>query len=101
MNAGPNGLSKTQISACTPTPFLTSASTRPAVDVELEAAIQRAGNTLNEFKDKIASPHPDRTFVAVKVRFFPVDGLSQDIWVDEITYAGSSFHSKVGDDIRP
>ena len=101
MNADPNGLSKTQKSACRPTPFLTSASTTPAVDVELESAIQQARNTLNEFRDKIASLHSDRTFVAVKVRFFPVDGLSQDICVGEITYAGSSFHGKVGEDIRP
>ena len=61
--------------ACTPTLLPTPASTTPATDVELEAAIQQARNTLDEFMDRIASPHPDRTFVAVKVRFFPPDGL--------------------------
>jgi len=85
--------------ACTPTAVPTSASTIPATDVELEAAIQQARNTLDEFTDRIASPHPDRTFVAVKVRFFPPDGLPQDIWVDEITYTGGSFRGNVGDDI--
>lgn len=83
--------------ACTPVP--TSASTIPATDVELEAAIQQARNTLNEFTDRLASSHPDRKFVAVKVRFLPTDGLSQDIWVDEITYTGSSFRGNMGDDI--
>jgi uncharacterized protein YegJ (DUF2314 family) len=86
--------------ACTPlAPVPTPVSTTPATDVELEEAIQQARNTLGEFTDRIASPHPDRTFVAVKVRFFPPDGLPQDIWVDEITYTGGSFYGNVGDDL--
>lgn len=85
--------------ACTPTGVPTSASTIPATDVELEAAIQQARNTLDEFTDRIASPHPDRTFVALKVRFFPPNSLPQDIWVDGVTYTDGSFHGNMGDDI--
>ena len=106
MNAGPNALQKLIYLlfciftfACTPTSVPTSVSTTPATDVELEAANQQARNTLDKFTDRIASPHPDRTFAAVKVRFFPPDGLPQDIWVDEITYTGSSFLGNMGDDI--
>ena len=106
MNVGPNTFQKRihflfciLAFACTPTPVPISASTIPATDVELEAAIQQARNTLDKFTDRIASPHPDRTFVAVKVRFFPPDDLPQDIWVDEITYTGSSFRGNMGDDI--
>ena len=85
--------------ACTPTPLPTPGSTTPATDVELEAAIQQARNTLEEFMDRIASPHPDRTFVAVKVRVFPPDGWPQDIWVDGVTYTDGSFRGNMGDDI--
>jgi uncharacterized protein YegJ (DUF2314 family) len=85
--------------ACTPTPVPTSASARPAADVELEAAIQQARNTLDEFTDRIASPHPGRTLVAVKVRFFPPESLPQDIWVDGVTYTDGSFLGNMGDDI--
>lgn len=106
MNVGPNAFQKRIhflfcifAFACTPTPIPISASTLPATDVELESAIRQARNTLDQFTDKITSPHPDRTFVAVKVRFFPPDGLPQDIWVDEITYTGSSFRGNIGDDI--
>jgi uncharacterized protein YegJ (DUF2314 family) len=85
--------------ACTPPRVPTSVSTIPAADIELEAAIQQARNTLNEFTDRIASSHPNRTFVAVKVRFFPPDGLSQDIWVDGVTYTDGIFKGSMGDDI--
>ena len=85
--------------ACTPTLLPTPASTTSATDVGFEGAIQQARNTLDEFIDRIASPHPDRTFVAVKVRFFPPDGLTQDIWVDGVTYTDGSFRGNMGDDI--
>ncbi len=85
--------------ACTPAPVPTSASKTPAADVELEAAIQQARNTLDEFTDRIASPHPNRTFAAVKVRFFPPDALPQDIWVDGVTYIDGTFNGSMGDDI--
>jgi uncharacterized protein YegJ (DUF2314 family) len=54
---------------------------------------------MNSFIEKIETPHPDRTLVAVKVRFVPADGLSQDMWVDEISYEAGSFHGTMGDDI--
>ena len=106
MNVSPNTFQKRMhllfcifTFACTPTSVPTPTSTTPGVDFELEAAIQQARNTLDKFTERIASPHPDRTFVAVKIRFFPPDGLPQDIWVDEITYTGSSFRGNMGDDI--
>lgn len=85
--------------ACTPTSVPTSTSTIPSTDIELEAAIRQARNTLDEFTDRIASPHPDRTFAAVKVRFLPPDGLPQDIWVDGVTYTDGTFNGSMGDDI--
>ena len=69
------------------------------LDPEMESAFQEARNTLNVFTEKIKTPHPDRTYVAVKVRFFPPDTLPQDIWVDGVTYQDGVFHGNFGDDI--
>jgi uncharacterized protein YegJ (DUF2314 family) len=69
------------------------------VDADMESAFQEARDTLDLFIEKIGTPHSDRTFVAVKVRFSPPDGPPQDIWVDEVTYADGSFRGLMGDDI--
>lgn len=90
--------------ACSERPAPTQISTSTAttqldVDVEMESAFQEARNSLDVFIQKIGTPDPNRTFVAVKVRFSPPDGLPQDIWVDEVTYADGSFRGNMGDDI--
>ena len=84
--------------ACAPTP---TATTLPAAaaDLELDAAIQQARDSLNTFIEMIGTSHADRTFVAVKVRFFPPDSLPQDIWVDQVTYSDGVFRGSMGDDI--
>lgn len=69
------------------------------LDTEMEAAYSDARNALNIFIERIGAPHSTRTFVAVKTRFFPADGSSQDIWVDEVTYKDGFFHGSMGDDI--
>jgi uncharacterized protein YegJ (DUF2314 family) len=68
-------------------------------DPDLESAIEEARATLDVFIQKIGTPYPDRTFVAVKVRFSPPDESPQDIWVDEVTYSNGVFHGSMGDDI--
>ena len=78
----------------TPVPTIQSDS-----DLELESAIQQARDTLDVFIEKLETPHPDRTFAAVKVRFYPPDELPQDIWVDEVSYSNGVFHGNMGDDI--
>jgi uncharacterized protein YegJ (DUF2314 family) len=65
----------------------------------MEAAFQQARDTLDSFIQKIGTSYPDRTLVAVKVRFVLPDGSSQDIWVDQISYQDDSFHGTMGDDI--
>lgn len=85
--------------ACAPTSIVTSAPTAPGADSELEAAIQQAHDTLDEFISKIATPYGDRTLVALKVRFYPPDEPPQDIWVDGVTYANGVFRGEMGDDI--
>jgi len=65
----------------------------------MESALQEARDTLDIFIEKIGTPHPDRTFVAIKVRFSPPDGPPQDIWVDEVIYTDGSFRGLMGDDI--
>jgi len=82
------------LSACSAVP-----TARPDVDAEMESALQEARDTLDIFIEKIGTPHPDRTFVAVKVRFSPPDGPPQDIWVDEVIYSDGSFRGLMGDDI--
>lgn len=85
--------------ACTPIPTITPTPITSATDAELEAAIGQARDSLDTFIAEIATPHTDRTFVAVKVRFYPPDEVSQDIWVDEVTYNTGVFRGTMGDDI--
>ena len=87
------------VSACalTPAPVLTTST--PATDTELEAAIEQARETLDTFVERLATPHADRTFVAIKVRFFPPDESPQDIWVDDVTYTDGVLRGHMGDDI--
>ena len=87
---------------CTPTPTQISTQILPTPlnkDVEMEAAFQQARDTLDSFIEKIGTSHPDRTLVAVKVRFLLPDGSTQDLWVDRITYRDDAFHGTMGDDI--
>jgi uncharacterized protein YegJ (DUF2314 family) len=85
--------------ACTPTPTITPTPITSATDAELEATIVKARDSLDTLIAKIATPHTDRTFVAVKVRFYPPDEVSQDIWADEVTYNNGVFRGTMGDDI--
>lgn len=65
----------------------------------MDAAIRQAQDTLDLFVEKLKTPHPERTFVAIKARFFPPDALPQDIWVDGVTYSDGAFRGDMGDDI--
>ena len=88
--------------ACSPAPTKIAVqvpSTQSNVDLEMEAAFQQAQDTLDSFIQKIDVPQPDRTLVAVKVRFVLPDSSTQDLWVDRITYKDGSFHGTMGDDI--
>ena len=88
--------------ACSPAPTpipISAPLTHLNADVEMEAAFQQARDTLDSFIQKIATSHPDRTLVAMKVRFVLPDGSSQDMWVDGITYQDGSFYGIMGDDI--
>jgi uncharacterized protein YegJ (DUF2314 family) len=87
------------IFACAPTPVATSNSTPLNTDQELEAAIQQARASLDTFTSTLTTPHADRIFAAVQVRFYPPDGLPQDIWVDDVTYTEGMFRGNMGDDI--
>lgn len=88
------------IFACTPTQTPVPTST-PLLesDIEMESAFTDARNSLDQFIERIQTPHPARTFAAIKTRFFPPDGLPQDIWVDQVTYLDGSFRGNMGDDI--
>jgi uncharacterized protein YegJ (DUF2314 family) len=79
-----------------PTPVST---TQLNSDAEMEVALQQARDTLDSFIQKIGTTHPNRTLVAVKVRFVLPDSSTQDMWVDGITYGDGSFHGTMGDDI--
>jgi uncharacterized protein YegJ (DUF2314 family) len=88
--------------ACSPnltgSPVAT-ASVPSNLDKEMESAFQEARDTLDVFLERIATPHPNRTYIALKVRFSPPDGSPQDIWVDNVTYTYGSFRGNMGDDI--
>lgn len=85
--------------ACTSTPSIPHTPTTSTTDPGLDAAIAQARGSLDTFIERMATPHADRTFVAVKVRFFPPDSAPQDIWVDEVTYANGDFRGNIGDDL--
>ena len=85
--------------ACVPTPAITGSPTTSGTDSELDAAIKQARDTLDDFIAQIATPHADRTFVALKVRFYSPEASPQDIWVDEVTYQNGVFRGAIGDDI--
>ena len=85
--------------ACVPRPAVSSTPTPSSTDTELEAAIEQARSSLDTFIAKITTPHANRTFVAVKVRFTPPGESPQDIWVDEVTYIDGVLRGSVGDDI--
>lgn len=85
--------------ACAQTSTPISTPVLSGTDTELEAATQQARDSLNTFASTITTPRVDRTFVAVKVRFFPPSELPQDIWVDEVTYTDGAFRGNMGDDI--
>jgi uncharacterized protein YegJ (DUF2314 family) len=90
------------MAACSPVPTKIATqvpSTQSNVDLEMEIAFQQAQDTLDSFIQKIDVPQPDRTLVAVKVRFVLPDSSTQDLWVDRITYKDGSFHGTMGDDI--
>jgi len=87
------------IIACTATPIPVSTPTVTGTDLELDSAIAQARDSLDSFIAAIATPRADRTFAAVKVRFYPADEPTQDIWVDEVTYSGGVFRGSMGDDI--
>jgi len=88
--------------ACSPAPTQIPMPVPPTqlnADVEMEAAFQQARDTLDSFIQKTGTSHPNRTLVALKVRFVLPDGSSQDMWVDGIAYRDGSFHGTMGDDI--
>lgn len=84
---------------CAPQLATPSTSATASGDSELDAAIVQARGSLDEFVTKIGTPHANRTFVAVKVRFTPLGESPQDIWVDEVTYTNGVFRGNMGDDI--
>lgn len=85
--------------ACSQIPAPIPSPTAVGTDPELDAAIAQARDSLNQFTETMATPHADRTYVAVKVHFSPRDEFPLDIWVDDVTYADGIFRGNIGDDI--
>lgn len=85
--------------ACTSAPTAIATPTTIGTDAEFDAAVQQARDSLSTFITTIATSHTDRTLVAVKVRFSPPGEVSQDIWVDEVTYSDGVFRGSMGDDV--
>ena len=92
-------MSSLLVFACTLIPTTTAIPTATGKDPELDVVIQQARDSLDMFVELIATPHADRTFVAVKVRFYPPGESPQDIWVDGVTYTDGVFRGNMGDDI--
>ena len=85
--------------ACSPRLAAPSTPAMSSGDTALDSAIAQARDSLDEFVKRIAAPHANRTFVAVKVRFAPPGESTQDIWVDEVNHTNGVFRGTMGDDI--
>ena len=77
----------------------TTAPATSTTDADLDAAIRQARASLDTFMDRVQTPHANRTFVALKVRFYPPNEVPQDLWVDEVAYTGGVYRGRIGDDI--
>jgi uncharacterized protein YegJ (DUF2314 family) len=90
------------IGACDPAPVQNPTPTvipSAKTDAEMKAAFQQARDTLDSFTEKIGTFDPNRTLVALKVRFALPDGSTQDLWVDQIIDQNGSFRGTMGDDL--
>ena len=69
----------------------------PTEDAAIEAATQHARSTIDEFKEALAHPNPERSDFSVKVELHEDEGVHY-LWLQQVTCTGSSFAGTLGPD---
>jgi uncharacterized protein YegJ (DUF2314 family) len=66
-------------------------------DPDMNAAIEQARSTLDEFIESLHSPSPTQVYFSVKAGF-PYDGTLEHIWLDDVSFDGQDFHGVLGNE---
>jgi uncharacterized protein YegJ (DUF2314 family) len=69
----------------------------PTDDAGIEAATQHARSTIDDFKQALGHPKPEQSDFSVKVQLHE-DGGVHYLWLQQLTWAGSSFSGTLGSD---
>ena len=78
---------------------LTDPDATPTEDLALNAAIQKARDTLDIFTTSLAAPETDQLYFAVDARFATDDqGGYEDLWVENLAYDGQYFTGTLGNE---
>ena len=71
----------------------------PADDAEMNAAIQKAKETLGIFVHALRAPTPTQTHFSVKAVFPYEDGQDgEHMWIGDLSFDGSHFHGILGNE---
>ncbi len=68
-----------------------------ADDPEMNAAIQQARSTLEQFIAALESPSTTQTYFSIKAGF-PFDGSLEHLWLSDVYYDGESFRGVLGNE---
>ncbi len=70
-----------------------------ADDQEMNAAIKKAQDSLDTFIASLQSPGPGQTGFSIKAQFpFGKAGGYEHIWINDVSYDGTSFSGTIGND---
>jgi uncharacterized protein YegJ (DUF2314 family) len=64
------------------------------VDTQLNAATERARDTLAKFEQRLANPPASQSFIAVKGRF-EVDGVEEHLFISEVVVTDEGYRGKL------
>lgn len=68
-------------------------------DKEMNAAMERARGTLDDFIAAFQKPGPGQSDFGLKGRFTEGDKV-EHIWIDELRYEDGKFRGKIGNDVQ-
>jgi uncharacterized protein YegJ (DUF2314 family) len=64
------------------------------VDTQLDAATERARDTLPKFEQRLTDPPPSQTFIALKGRF-EADGVVEHLFISEVVVTEAGYRGKL------
>lgn len=66
-------------------------------DKAMNAAMQRARDSLDEYRRRLTNPPPTQTDLSLKARF-EVDGHVEHMWISDVEITGTGFSGKLGNE---